>query len=162
MPQPCGCSGFIRFPLREADELELHTPRAFKIDPGLALAVASTLGGLAHNLDLLALEVSERRVEIIHIEGQVMSTDIGILRLWRLTISGLVLKDFEVRSELAAEEPQLAHNGTRVDAQVFGHPIVLADKGPKAVDQLAADDIDEEPLCLIEVRDGKADVLGAS
>ena len=162
VPQLRGRVRFIRLAIREADEFELHSPWALEINPGLSLAVALALCGFAHDLDVLALEISERRVEVIHIEGEVMSADIRILRLWGLAVGRFVLKDFKVRTVFAPEEPELAHHRSRVHAEVFGHPVILANEGPKAVDQLAANDINEEPLCLIEVRDGKTDVLGAS
>lgn len=106
-------------------------------------------------------QVCHGGVEVGDVEGEMVAADVAVARRSRLLSGGLVLEDLEVRTACAPEEAQLAHHGTRVDAEVVAHPGAVGTERAERVDVLAADHLDEEPGRLFEVGNGEADVLDA-
>src|SRR5690606_2697436 len=80
--------GFVGLAVGEADQLELHAPRAQKVHPALALAGVSADGRLAEDLNALGVQVRDGAVEIVDIERQVVSADIAVTRLPGLPVGG--------------------------------------------------------------------------
>ena len=75
------------------------------------------------------------------------------------------MEDLEQGLVAAAEPAVLDHHGVGVDVEVGGHPVVaLVRVGERAegVEVLAAEDVDQEAVGLVEVGHGEADVVEAS
>ena len=140
----------------------MHPPRAPEVDPPLTGTGTASDGWFAHDLDALLPQVAQRSVEIIHVEGDVVSADVAVARLRRSAICGFVLEDLEIGSERTAVEPQFADDGAGVHSEVSRHPVVVSFEWALRVDTFAADHIHEEVLGLIDVRHGEADMLGAA
>jgi hypothetical protein len=93
----------------------------------------------------------------------VVSADVTIARLRSRTI-GVgrgVFKDFKIGSELAAEEPNLFHDGARVHVEMIGHPVFVTLEWTKFIDQFATNDVSEEDRCFLYIGHGEANVVGS-
>ncbi len=104
--------------LGEADQFELHAPRAQKVHPALTLAGVSARGRFSEYLDPFGVQILHRGIDVVHVEREVMPADIAVARWPRLPVGGLVLEHLEVGAGAAAVEPQFAHHRARMDVEM--------------------------------------------
>lgn len=163
MPQLCGRGLFILLAVGKADQFKLHSPWSKKVDPHLPGVWSSgPERRLAQKPNAILLQVIERNLEIVNIEGKMMASDIAVFRKNEVLIRRLVLEDLEVRAMLTPEKTQPSHNCTRMDVKMRLHPVVLGLKGTKLKDELAADHVHKKAGGLLQVRHGEADMLRSS
>ena len=105
--------------------------------------------------------VGARRALQMMSGGDMVATDVGVARQLFPLVRGLVVEDLEDRLAPEPVEAQLAHHGSGIDGQVLGHPVAFAGEGAQPVHVLAAQDVDEEGVRLIEVGHGEPDVVHA-
>src|SRR3954447_14674395 len=101
-------------------------------------------------------------VELIYVKGKVVAPDVAVFGWRGVLVRRLILEDFEVRPVVAAEEAQPPHHRTRMDIQVSGHPIVLGCERSELKQVLAANNVNEERSCLVQIGNCEANVLGSS
>ena len=82
MPQAAGRLFLVSLAAGEADQLALHAPRGQEIDPGLTgIRAGRADRGLAHNLHGVRSQMRQRGIEIVDVEGEMMTAHIAIARL---------------------------------------------------------------------------------
>src|SRR5580692_9945593 len=115
MPQAGRGVLLISFAVGIADQLKLHSPRGEKINPCLSCIWAGSSDcALAQKTHSFRRQVGDRRIEVVDIEGEMMSPDVAVFRLSGIVIGRLVLENLEVRSILTTKETQPAHHRSGV------------------------------------------------
>jgi hypothetical protein len=110
----------------------------------LALVRALARGRIAEHRDPTTPEVVHRDVEIVDIQGDVVSADVAVYRDRCALAGGGVVEHLEHRLLTAAEETVLPHRRAGVHAQMLAHPVAVIVKGAQRVEVLAAEHVDEE------------------
>jgi hypothetical protein len=108
-------------------------------------------------------EVGDGGVQVVDVERDVMSPDVAVAGNRPALVGRGVVEDLEDRLVAEAEEPVLRHRRPRVHVEVLRHPVaVVVTERAERVEVLAAEDVDEEALGLVEVRHGEAHVVEAA
>lgn len=144
----------------EAHELELHAPRRAEVEPALPGRGAGAGDRLAHDLHPVRAQVRDGGLQVIDVEGEVMPADVAVARLRCLAVGAVVLEQLDVAAAAEPIEADLADHGARMDTELDRHPIVVVRPlGAERVDVHGAQDVDQEPLGLVEVGNREPDVV---
>src|ERR1700733_9457234 len=156
--------GVLLVPLapRVAHQLELHAPGAEEVLPALpgrGVAARDRPGEQPH---APLPQVADRRVHVVHVEGDMMAAQVAVAWLRALIRPGLVLEDLEVEPEAAPVEPDLRDGRAGVDVEVVEHPVVVGPHLRQRVDEVAAEHAGEEGVSLFHIGHGDAEVVAAA
>ena len=162
MPQLYGRSRLVRLAVRIADEFELHSPGTEEVDPSLPFGRSAACRRFTENCEAIREQVRDGRIYVIDVERNVMATDVAVARLLAVLVWCLKFKDLKVGAKVAAVKPEFFEDASSVNVEVFTEPVILANPRTELVDELASDDVHKKVVSLLNRRNGKADMFGAS
>ncbi len=148
----------------KTDELQLHAPWCKEVHRGLTrIGTAGSHDWLAEDANAVIAQMPQRRIEVIDIKCQVMSTYVAVAWWLQNLIGRAVLEDFEVRAVAATKETYCLGYGPRMDIEVLRHPVATGiGYGRKRINVPTSQDVDKEARRLLDIRHGESDVLDAA